>query len=104
MEDDVELIERFLRGDRSAGSRLVARHSHALFGWLRWKTGSQEDAEDLTQIVWQRAFAALPSLEERSRFRAWLFTILRREFLHWLREKPASLSLDALQEGAGDAL
>ena len=104
MEDDAELIERFLRGDRSAGSRLVARHSNALFGWLRWKAGSREDAEDLTQIVWQRAFAALPRLEDRERFRAWLFTILRREFLHWLRDKRPAYSLDALPEDAGSTL
>jgi RNA polymerase sigma-70 factor (ECF subfamily) len=104
VDDDAELIERFLRGDRSAGSLLVARHSNALFAWLRWKTGCHEDAEDLAQIVWGRAFAALPRLEERARFRAWLFTIMRREFLHWLREKRPLCSLDALQEGAGDAL
>lgn len=96
MDEDPELIERFLAGDRNAGSRLVARHSQALFGWLRWKTGCHEDAEDLTQIVWSRAIPALAGLEDRTHLRAWLFTIMRREFIHWLRDHRPICSLDAL--------
>ncbi len=95
VEDDAELIERYLNGDRMAASLLVARHSASLFGWLRWKTGGNEDAEDLAQIVWAQAFAALPRLHERRAFRAWLFTLCRHAFAHWLRERRATCSLDA---------
>ena len=95
MEDDAELIERYLNGDRMAGSLLVARHSPALFGWLHWKTGCREDAEDLTQTVWTQAFPALPRLHDRAAFRAWLFTLCRHAFAHWLRERRCTRSLDA---------
>ena len=96
MDEDPELIERFLAGDRNAGARLVARHSQALFGWLRWKTGCCEDAEDLTQIVWSQALPALARLEDRTHLRAWLFTIMRREFMNWLRDHRPTGSLDAI--------
>ena len=98
MNEDAELIERYLGGEKYAASLLVARHSNALFCWLRWKTGSREDAEDLTQLVWVRAFPALPRLEDRCAVRAWLFAIMRREFAHWLRDHKTHCSLEALGE------
>lgn len=98
MNEDAELIERYLGGEKHAASLLVARHSSALFCWLKWKTGSREDAEDLTQLVWVRAFPALPRLEDRSAARAWLFAIMRREFAHWLRDHKTGCSLEALGE------
>ena len=96
VNEDAELIERYLGGEKYAASLLVARHSNALFCWLRWKTGSREDAEDLTQLVWVRAFPALPRLEDRRAVRAWLFAIMRREFAHWLRDHKTHCSLEAL--------
>lgn len=104
MEDDAELIERYLNGDRMAASLLVARHSASLSGWLRWKTGCAEDAEDLAQAVWAQAFAALPRLNERRAFRAWLFTLCRHAFARWLRERPATCSLDTGGENFADLL
>ena len=100
MNEDAELIQRYLGGEKYAGSLLVARHSSALFCWLKWKTGSREDAEDLTQLVWVRAFPALARLEDRLAVRAWLFAIMRREFTRWLRDHKTSCSLEAL----GDAI
>ena len=96
--NDAELIERYLGGDKGAGSRLVARHSNALFCWLRWKTGRREDAEDLTQGVWCRAFASLDGLQDKTALRAWLFVIMRREFAHWLRDHRAEVSVESLGE------
>ncbi len=104
MEDDAELIERYLNGDRMAASLLVARHSASLIGWLRWKTGGSEDAEDLAQTVWAQAFSALPRLQARRAFRAWLFTLCRHSFARWLRERPATCSLDTGGENFADLL
>jgi RNA polymerase sigma-70 factor (ECF subfamily) len=71
-------------------------------------TGSNHDGDDLLQESLLRAFDALPSLRDESRFAAWFYTILlsvhrnrsRRSF--WKRFLPSDAGLDAGWEPAGD--
>ncbi len=57
---------------------LVARHEAGLQRFLAARTGSLQDAEDMTQKTFVRAFRALASYSTKRPFRPWLYTIARR--------------------------
>ncbi len=72
------LVERARSGSRSAYAEIV-HHFHArLFNFLLRRTGSAEDAEDLTQEALVRAWQRLDQYDARWQFSTWLFTIAGR--------------------------
>lgn len=84
---DLELLERWRRGDRGAGNQLFERHFESVYRFFVHK--APDDAADLVQ----RTFLACVEGHERFRgassFRTYLFAIARHELLgHWRRRKP----------------
>ena len=73
---DAVLIERTLAGDPEAYATLVHRHYEPCSRYARRMLGNLEDAEDVVQEVFLRAYLALARYRERDRFRPWLFRIL----------------------------
>ncbi len=74
---DRALIERWKAGDERAASAIVSRHAPALARFAV-RLGMKEDAEELVQDTFIRAFGALESFRSDSSLRTWLFTIERR--------------------------
>lgn len=72
----------------SAGSlhQLIDAHYQALYRYAYRLTGSHADAEDLTQEAFGKAFTRLTQLRDPDRAKAWLFRILRNEYLHRVRD------------------
>jgi RNA polymerase sigma-70 factor (ECF subfamily) len=77
---DVELIQRWKKGDERAAAELVARHSAALSRFAA-SAGAVEEIEELVQDTFVRAFASIDSFRGESSLRTWLFTIQRRLLL-----------------------
>lgn len=71
-ESDESVIASVLTGDSEAFSTLVARHQTRLVTFLYGMVGNREDAEDLAQDAFVRAFRGLSSFENRSQFYTWL--------------------------------
>lgn len=66
------------KADPEAFSQLYLRYVDRVYGYMRPRVDSDEDAEDLTQQVFLRAFDALPKYRDRGLpFAAWLFRIAR---------------------------
>ena len=59
--------------------RLVYRYETRIFGFLRQRLGNAEDAEDVTQQVFVKAFRGLARFDASRRFAPWLYTIARRQ-------------------------
>ena len=74
---DTSLIELSLAGDREAFGQLVARHQSAICALAYSACGNVARSEDLAQEIFITAWRKLDSLEEPSRFRAWLYGIAR---------------------------
>ncbi|MGQ0635164.1 MAG: RNA polymerase sigma factor [Planctomycetaceae bacterium] len=81
---------------------LVGRHYALLYRYAYRLTGSEPDAEDLTQQTFLAAQARWEQLRDESRAKPWLFAILRNAYLKGLRE-PLWLSAADLDEIAGAA-
>jgi RNA polymerase sigma-70 factor, ECF subfamily len=74
-EPDLLLVEQFREGDREAFDRIVARHRREVYHIARRMTGSHEDADDVTQDTFLRAYRALGSFRGESALRTWLIRI-----------------------------
>ena len=93
---DEEWVGRCLAGDRESFAPLVDRHKERVF-WLVLRIAGREEAEDLTQEVFLRAYRALSRFRGESLFSTWLYRIARNVALSHLRKrsgKGEALSLD----------
>jgi RNA polymerase sigma factor (sigma-70 family) len=72
---DEELARAARRGDRAAFEALVRRYRHGITLFVRTLLPRWEDAEDLAQETFVRAYRGLPGYEPRGHFRSWLFGI-----------------------------
>jgi len=72
--DDEALLERARRGDADAFSRLVERHQDGLYTMALRLLGRPEDAADVVQETFLRAYVSLPRLRPAS-VRAWLYRV-----------------------------
>lgn len=72
-------------GNRRRVEQLVADHYEGLYRYAYRLAGSAADAADLTQEAFCKAQMRLHQLREPDRAKAWLFSILRNDYLHRLR-------------------
>ena len=85
--DDKEAIEKTLGGSVEAFGHLVSRYKSAVYAVALARVYDHQDAQDLSQEAFLRAYARLPMLNNRDAFAPWLFMILRRLCVDFLRGK-----------------
>lgn len=94
--DDVALIRRAQAGDADAFGQLVERHMRRAYFAALSLVGTREDALDLSQEAFARAYRARKSIDPDRPFYAWLYQILRRLCFNFLRDRRTRLrTLDA---------
>lgn len=82
-------------GDRAEFSRLVDTYSGHIFRLGLKMLKNPQDAEDILQETFIKAYKALPNFEGRSKISTWLFRIATNEALMFLRrKKPDSISVE----------
>jgi RNA polymerase sigma-70 factor (ECF subfamily) len=78
-------VERARSGDSDAFRVLVEQHSRAIFRLAFRMTGNEQDAEDVVQETFLRAYKQLDKYEARSSFSTWLFRIASNYSLDLIR-------------------
>jgi RNA polymerase sigma-70 factor (ECF subfamily) len=73
--DDAAAVAQARAGDSEAFRLLVERHSRALFKLGYRMTGNEQDAEDVVQEAFLKAYRSLDRFEERSQVSSWLYRI-----------------------------
>lgn len=73
--DDAAAVAKAASGDEDAFRALVERHSRSVFRLAYRMTGSAEDAEDVVQETFVRAYKQLAKFESRANFSTWLYRI-----------------------------
>lgn len=110
--DEAELIAKASQGDRDAFSVLVERYERRVVGVALAVVHNQDDAMELAQETFVRAFGNLKNFESRSSFSTWLYRIAanlsidfwRREGRHIvLRGEDAENEIRRLPSGEGDS-
>jgi len=78
-------VERARSGDSDAFRLLVEQHSRAVFRLAFRMTGNEQDAEDVVQETFLRAYRQLDRYEARSSFSTWLYRIASNYSLDLIR-------------------
>ncbi len=93
--DDTELVNRCLGGDQQAFEPLVARYQKVLFNVALRMVGNHEDARDIAQTTFVKAYEKLATYDPRYRFFSWIYRIMINESLNLLQRRKTHQPLDA---------
>jgi RNA polymerase sigma-70 factor, ECF subfamily len=84
---DAAVVAQVLAGDRDAFRLLVDRHTRSIYS-VAWRmTGNQQDAEEIVQNTFLRAYRSLHRFELRASFATWLYRIAVNRSLDFLKAK-----------------
>lgn len=75
LDPDQPYIEKTLKGDAKAFSVLVDRYKHMVFTLVLRITNNREDAEEVAQDTFVRAYMRLPQFKGDSKFSTWIYKI-----------------------------
>lgn len=92
---DNEIISRVLQGQQNAYAELVNRYQGYVFTLVMRMIKSREDAEEIAQDVFVKAYRSLADFRGESKFTTWLYTITNTTCITFLRKKKLDIhSLD----------
>jgi len=81
------LVERARTGDLAAYDELVQRHQERIYGTIYHMTSNHEDANDLAQETFIKAFQALKSFKGGSSFYTWVYRIAVNKTINFLKQR-----------------
>ena len=100
--DDADLVDWVLAGEGEAFGLLVERHQRWITVVGLRATGSIQEADDLAQDTFLRAYRALPSWRREASFRTWLARIHRNRMRDRSRAAQQDVPLGSIDEPAAD--
>ena len=86
-QDDNDYIGRVLNGDVAAYASLVAKHKNLVFSIVLKIVNNREDAEEISQDVFLKAYQSLNTFERKSKFSTWLYRIAYNAAISKTRKK-----------------
>src|SRR6187401_1889605 len=96
---DEELVERSRTGDTESFNQLVRRWERPIFALAYRTLGREEDARDVTQETFLRAFRALPGFKGDAKFSSWIYRIALNLCRDWMRRSRRTPTVQ-MPEGA----
>ena len=95
-EQEREIIDRVLSGDTEAFEALVLEHQNKVYSLALRMVGNEEDARDMAQEAFIRAFSSLTGFRGDSKFSVWLYRLTSNICIDFLRSraKKRTVSID----------
>lgn len=90
------LVEKLKKGDQEGFTTLYERYGKKVYNLAYKMCGNHEDADDIVQGTFMRAFTNIDGFREESGIYTWLYTIAKNLCLQLKREKSSFSSLDML--------
>jgi RNA polymerase sigma-70 factor (ECF subfamily) len=100
--DEQELIQRLVRGDRSAFREMVETHKKKIYFLALDMVGNPADAEDVSQEVFLRVFRSFKTFKQDAKLGAWIYRITYNASIDHLRKRavtPEPMADEALETG-----
>jgi RNA polymerase sigma factor (sigma-70 family) len=92
---DTEIIKKVLAGEQAIFAQLVQRYQSYVFTLVLRFTDNREDAEEISQDVFVKAYRSLADFRGDAKFSTWLYTIVRTSCITFLRKRRLNItSLD----------
>jgi RNA polymerase sigma factor RpoE len=100
--EEVDLVKRARKGDLAAYDDLVRRYQERIYATIYHMTSNHEDANDLAQEAFIKAFQALRSFKGGSSFYTWVYRIAVNKTINFLKQRKnrTQMSLDDLDFNA----
>jgi len=89
---DTELIRKILQGEQALFAQLVERYQNYVFTLVLRFTDNREDAEEISQDIFVKAYRSLADFRGESKFSTWLYTIVRTSCITFLRKKKLDIT------------
>ncbi len=87
VQEDLRLVGRVLQGETDAFEELIRRHQQRIYATVYHMTANHEDATDLTQETFIKAFQALKSFKGDASFYTWVYRIAVNKTLNHLKKR-----------------
>src|SRR5512136_2315486 len=84
---DEELVARSIAGDTDSFNQLILRWERPIYALAYRQLGREEDARDVVQDAFLRAFRALPGFKGEAKFSSWLYRITLNLCRDWMRRE-----------------
>jgi RNA polymerase sigma factor (sigma-70 family) len=100
--DEADLVRRARQGDLEAYDELVRRYQERIYATVYHMTSNHEDANDLAQEAFIKAFQAIRTFKGGSSFYTWVYRIAVNKTINFLKQRrhKAQMSLDDLDFNA----
>jgi RNA polymerase sigma-70 factor (ECF subfamily) len=100
-QDELALVRRTLDGDERAFADLVRATEKVLFNLALRIVKDYEDAQDLTQVVFVKAYRNLGSFDQRNKFFSWIYRIMINEAINLTRRRHPQEELNTEMRASG---
>ena len=84
---DEELVAKSISGDADSFNQLVVRWERPIYALAYRTIGREEDARDVCQETFLRAFRALPGFRGQAKFSSWIYRIALNLCRDWMRRE-----------------
>jgi RNA polymerase sigma-70 factor (ECF subfamily) len=95
---DEELVAKSIGGDSDSFNELVLRWERPIYALAYRTIGREEDARDVCQETFLRAFRALPGFRGQAKFSSWLYRIALNLCRDWMRRERRSPTVQAPED------
>ena len=104
-EQELQIIKKVLDGDSNAFEELVLSNQKNVYNLALKMTKNEDDAQDISQEAFIKAYNQLEAFRGDSKFSVWLYRLTYNLCIDFLRKKPKAqvISLSAQQEESGDS-
>jgi len=99
--EDEALVARAQAGDSAAFDSLVVKHSPKLYAQMYHMTSNHDDANDMLQDVWMKAYRNIKGFRGKSAFSTWLHSIAANTAINFVQKRGRrwTMSLDDVDNG-----
>jgi RNA polymerase sigma factor (sigma-70 family) len=104
-KDDLDLVKRAAEKDPKAYEKLLKKYRKSVYYMLLKMVNNVDDAEDLTQEAFAKAFNSLHKFDSKYAFSTWLFRIATNNCIDFIRKKRVqTISIDSpFENDEGDS-
>lgn len=101
---DQQLINNYLAGDKQSLEILVKRYLKPVYGFLYRYLNNNQDAEDITQEVFVKAWRHLKEFNPQKKFKTWILSIAKNAAIDFLRKRKVAVFSEFENENGENAL
>ena len=93
---DEELIKLVQSGDDDAYAHIISRFQGKLYAYVMRLTNHREEAKEITQDVFMKAYRNLHTFDTSRKFSSWIYRIAHNESVNWLKKK-TKIKMESLE-------